>query len=69
VLRPIGHEGELRDFAIADPFGGDQLGALKRPAVQQPHTGVFGVNLTKLVPGQPAIFEVETASQSHFWPR
>jgi hypothetical protein len=36
VLCPVGLERDLRHLAIGRPFGGDQFGALRGSAMQQP---------------------------------
>ena len=64
-LVQFGLEGDLRDLAVVGPFGGDQLGALRRSAVQQHHVRVLGVDLVELGPDQPVIVEVEPAGQRH----
>src|SRR6202035_1761457 len=50
-------------LAIGRPFGGNQLGALRRTAVQKHHVGVFGVDLVETVPDQHVVVEFEPAGK------
>ena len=63
VLGPVGLEGDLRHLAVVGPAGGDQLGALRRAAMQQHHVGMLGVDLVEPVPDQAMVVEVEAAGE------
>ena len=55
--------GTLR---VVGPFGGDQLGALRRAAVDQHHVGMLGVNLVEAIPDQAMVVEVEATGEGDF---
>src|SRR5467141_3946810 len=67
MLRPVRLESDLRYLAGGRPFGGDQLGALWRTAVDEDHVGMLGVDLVEAVPDQVVVVEVEATGQSDLW--
>jgi hypothetical protein len=69
MLGPVRLERDLWRFPGGRPFGGDQLGALWRAAMDQDHVGMLGVNLVEAIPDQTVIVEVEAAGECDLRPR
>ena len=65
VLRPVGLESDLWHLPVGGPSGGDQFGALWRPAMDQHHVAMLGVHLVETIPDEAVVVEVETASESN----
>src|SRR5215470_17979615 len=63
MLGPVRLERDLWHLSGGRPFGGDQLRALWRAAMDQDHVGVLGENLIEAIPDQTVIVEVEAAGE------
>ncbi len=64
MLRPVRPEGDLWHLTLDRSFGGDQLGALRRAAMQKRYIGMLGMDPVKPIPDQQMVVELKPAGQS-----
>lgn len=64
MTRPIRLEGDLRDFAIVRPIGGDSFRSLGTGIMEQNHVGMLGARLVEHRPNADMAVAIRAAGES-----